>query len=320
MEIIDAYLKTIKLYLPMGNREDIINELADELYSQKEEKEIKLGCSLNETELESILLKFGDPLEVASKYRKNRFSITFGRQLISPELFTYYIWILLFNTLVTTVWIIFAFVNNAVNVPMILLSVIIQFFTVTFVFILIDLFRRKFPRDWFFIPSQMVPLIPIPYWKSITGLILWIVFGLWWMLLPRFQFLLFGSAENLKLTAGFLSLNLPVLLLLSIGIVQRITNIFQPNWTLLPLVTRVIANLGGLLIIYFMYKAYPYVIIANVSANTLYYQNLAEVFNAIIYRGFVVTWLWIFFLANLIANAITLYHYLKWLVYSKNIQ
>jgi hypothetical protein len=304
----------------MGNKEDIINELADELYSQKEEKEIKLGRSLSETELESILHKFGDPIEVASKYRKNRLSIKFGRQLISPELFTYYIWILLFNALITTGWIIFAIIHNAVNVPMILLSVIIQFFTVTFVFILIDLFRRKFPRDWFFTPSKMVPLISIPYWKSITGLILWIVFGLWWMLLPRFQFLLFGYADNLKLTAGFLSFYLPVLLLLAIGIVQRITNIFRPNWTLLPPITRFISNLGGLLIIYFMYKAYPYVTVADISINTLYYQNLAEVFNAIIYWGFVVTWLWIFFLANLISNAVILFHYLKRLVYSKNIQ
>ncbi len=317
MELINAYLKTIKIYLPRTQAEDILTELADEIYSQKEEKEKELARSLNENEIEAILRKIGDPIKVASKYRNKQHAIVIGRQLISPELFPYYIALLLFNAVITAGWIFYAAVNNSLNIPMILVSILIQFIIVTLVVIIIDFFRRKFPGDWLITPSKMLPLNPIPYWKSVIGLVCWSIFGLWWLLLPRFQFLFFGTSDNLTLTSGFLQFYLPVLILLLLGIIQRTLNISRPDWTLLPPFTRFITNLGGLVIIYFMIKSYPYVTVANIAADSSKFETNAAIFNAVIYWGFIVSWLWIFFLANLIGNAVILFHFFKSLIKRK---
>jgi len=318
MEIIDAYLKTVKLYLPRTQAEDILTELADEIYSQKEEKENELARPLNENEIEAILRKIGDPIKVASKYRDKQGSVVIGKQLISPELFPYYIALLLFNAVITIGWVIYAAVHNSLNITMILVSILIQFTVVTLVVIIIDFFKRKFPGDWIFTPSKMLPLTPIPSWKSVTGLVSWLVFGLWWLLLPRFQFLLFGTSDNLTFTPGFLQFHLPILILLLLGIIQRTINISRPDWTLLPPVTRFITNLGGLVIIYLMIKSYPYVTVTNNVTDSSQFRSNAIIFNAVIYWGFVVSWLWIFFLANLIGNTVILFHFFQRSIHTKN--
>jgi hypothetical protein len=303
MELVDGYLKTVKLYLPRRHKKDIIAELADEIHSQVEEKEASLGRSLTEAEQESLLLQFGDPVAVAARYRQKRRSVTFGRELIGPEMFPYYMWILLINALVTIGWAVYAAVRHALNVPMMLVSIVIQFVIVTFVVAVIDYVRRKFPRDWLFPPVRMTPLLPVAKWRSISGLVLWTLFGIWWFLLPYCPFLYFGSASNLRFTPGFLVFHLPVTLLLVLGIGQRLANLFRPDWNWLPPVTRLIANLAGLVIVIFMLKAYPYVAVIDPTVDPSHDGHLSGIFNAVILWGFVASWLWIFFLMNVIANA-----------------
>ena len=311
MDMIDAYLATVRLYLPKQGRDDIAAELADDIRSQIREQEQRLGRALHESEFEGILSALGDPMAFASRFRKRQRSLTLGRTLIGPELFPFYVALLVFNALVTGGWFVYAIVQKAVDIPMMMLSLVIQFVCVTFAVTLIDYVRRKFPREWFFPPSAMVPLIPIAKWKSVLGLVLWLVFGLWWVLLPRFPSLLFGSAANLRLTSGFLDFTTPVLFFLVLGMLQRIVNLARPLWTWLPPMTRVVANVGGLVICYLMIKAYPYVAVVDPSIDPGHYSQLAGVYNASILFGFLVTWLWIFFGLSAIANAWVLVQHIR---------
>jgi hypothetical protein len=318
VDIIDGYLKTVTLYLPRGHRKDIVAELADEIRSQVEEKESRLGRTLNEHELESLLRQFGDPVVVAARYRPKRRSVAFGLELIGPELFPYYLWLLLICAVATLGWVIYAVVHGAPNIPMLLLSIAVQFVIVTLVVVTIDFLRRRFPFDWLFPPAAMTPLISIARWRSVWGLVAWVVFGLLWLLLPHLPTLYSGSNPNLRFTPDFLDLRFPVLSLLFLGIAQRLVNLFRPDLTWLPPIVRLIANSGGLVIIGFMLKTYPYITVVCQPVDRAHYEHIAGILNAIILWGFLASWLWVFFLANVIANAWNCWQHVRRSVSGKN--
>jgi hypothetical protein len=302
MDIITEYLKTVKLYLPSKAKEDITQELEDELRSQVAEAGARLNRPLTESDTEDILRKFGDPVVVANRFRKRQPSLAIGHTIISPELFPYYRAILLFGALVTCCWYVYARIHDSANFPMMVVSLAIQFVSVTAITAVLDFFRRKFPKDWFDPPAAMVLTTPIAKWKSYLGLGLWSLFGGWWILLPRFPLLLLGSDGDLRFTPGFLDFSLPVFVLLVLGIAQRIVNIFRPMWTWLPPVTRLVANSGGVVICYLMIKAYPFVTVADQSLDPSYSSQLAGTYNALILYGFLATWVWIFLLVNVLTN------------------
>src|SRR5690348_4783961 len=82
MDMLDRYLAAIARELPKAQASDIAAELRDTLLSQIEERETELGRPLAKGELEALLIAFGNPLEVAGRYRKTQ-------HLIGPEVFPY---------------------------------------------------------------------------------------------------------------------------------------------------------------------------------------------------------------------------------------
>src|ERR1700730_5515129 len=103
MQIVDRYLQSVKKCLPAKQADDIIRELSENISSQIEDKESELNRSLTETEVEAILKQHGHPLLVASRYRQEQRSVSFGRQIIGPALFPFYIRVLKFNLGLTSV-------------------------------------------------------------------------------------------------------------------------------------------------------------------------------------------------------------------------
>ena len=103
MEIVDRYLKSVKSCLPAAQADDIIRELSENISSQIEDKEGELNRPLVDSEIEAILKQHGHPLVVASRYRQEQRSVSFGRQIISPALFPFYIRVLQFNLGLTSV-------------------------------------------------------------------------------------------------------------------------------------------------------------------------------------------------------------------------
>jgi hypothetical protein len=51
MELLDSYLKAVKLYLPKKQRNDIARELSENILSVIEEREMTMGRTLTEADL-----------------------------------------------------------------------------------------------------------------------------------------------------------------------------------------------------------------------------------------------------------------------------
>ncbi|HWF76794.1 MAG TPA: hypothetical protein VN694_06415 [Caulobacteraceae bacterium] len=83
MDLIDRYLEGIRWLLPSAERDDILAELRDVLMTRREEKQAALGRSLTRAEDEALLLDFGSPLAVASRYGRQRY-------MIGPDVYPVY--------------------------------------------------------------------------------------------------------------------------------------------------------------------------------------------------------------------------------------
>ena len=90
MELLNKYLQAVKPGLPRAERDDILAELSADLQMEIDERQAELGRELTEAEEAEILARFGHPLVVAGRYQRQTGSFTFGRQLIGPELFPFY--------------------------------------------------------------------------------------------------------------------------------------------------------------------------------------------------------------------------------------
>ena len=109
MQIVDRYLQSVKTCLSAAQADDIIEELSENISAQIEDKESELQRSLTEAEVEAILKQHGHPLLVASRYRQEQRSVSFGRQIIGPALFPFYIRVLKFNLGLTSIILIVIF-------------------------------------------------------------------------------------------------------------------------------------------------------------------------------------------------------------------
>lgn len=87
MELVDRYLHAIEFWLPKAQKRDIIAELSEDVHSEIEEQQAKLGRPLNPGEMETILKRRGNPLVVANRYLPQRY-------LIGPLLFPVYLFVL----------------------------------------------------------------------------------------------------------------------------------------------------------------------------------------------------------------------------------
>ena len=83
MTFLDDYIKTIRMFLPRGQRDDIARELREEIESQAVDKEAELGRPLTDEEAATIIGQYGHPFLTAARYRPQR-------ALIGPLVFPYY--------------------------------------------------------------------------------------------------------------------------------------------------------------------------------------------------------------------------------------
>src|SRR5687768_11813205 len=87
MDLFERYFRTLRIFLPKNQREDIVRELEEEIRSQVIEQEAALGRPLSLDEQAAILRQYGHPLLTAARYRPQRY-------LIGPVIFPYY-WLVL---------------------------------------------------------------------------------------------------------------------------------------------------------------------------------------------------------------------------------
>lgn len=84
MDLIDRYLNAVGFWLPKDRRVDILDELAEDIRSEREEREAGLGRPLTGPEVEALLKTRGRPFQTAGRYLP-------PRHLIGPTLFPMYV-------------------------------------------------------------------------------------------------------------------------------------------------------------------------------------------------------------------------------------
>jgi hypothetical protein len=300
MQLLDSYVQAVKFYLPRAGREDIARELSANLLAQMEERQELLGRPLTEEEEMEFLREHGDPMLVARHYRQDRPSLSIGIELIGPELFPIYLMILGLNlTLALSITAIFVFASKApFTLEPFVPSFFMQVFCVTLVFTILNWIRRKYPQPWYYPPAALSPHVPIARWVSLSGLVIWSVFTVWWTAVPYAPVLLFGgSANGLQLAASWHRFYFPILLLLLAGIAQRAINLARPDWTWLLPTARTVINAIALAMQIPMIHGYPFVMVKPAVWGQPHFERLAEAYSNIILWG-VLSWLWIYFLIN----------------------
>jgi hypothetical protein len=152
VELLDRYLHTVKRHLPESQQEDITRELGENIRAQIEDREAELGRPLTEAEEEALLKQHGAPMVVAGRYRPNGPGLAFGRQLIGPVLFPYYVKVLALNAGITTALVSAIAIALALTPQQalfrILWAVFWQFTVVTAIFCAVELHVSKSPEYW----------------------------------------------------------------------------------------------------------------------------------------------------------------------------
>lgn len=195
MELLERYLKDVNDHLPREQQDDIIRELGENLRAQLDDKGAELGRALTEAETQAILVRHGNPLNVAGRYRSDGRSLVLGRVLIGPQLFPIYQRVLGLNlgiTLLVCIVLTIVFAGERSPAQVVsgaLVNLLIQFAIVTVIFIAVERHLARLPHLW-------SPRTPETMWRPAPGertpsriaplfdLVVHVVVGFWWLTLP----------------------------------------------------------------------------------------------------------------------------------------
>jgi hypothetical protein len=299
MQIVDRYLQSVKTCLQTAQADDIIKELSENIYAQIEDKESELQRSLTEAEIETILKQHGHPLVVASRYRQEQRSVSFGRQIIGPALFPFYIRVLQFNLGLTSLVLLvifaalFASGQPIGSWPQVFIDqLLIQFTAVTLIFWAMDKHFTKSPDSWdprrpyrVHHPALTAPEDGprIPRAKSISHLISLLVALFWLRAVQHYQFLIFGpGAAFLSLSPVWSRFYVPIVALLLLAMAHTAINVLRPDWVRFHWLMSAITRAGGLVLCYFLLTAGNLVVSANIT-RAADYEHVIRIVNQAFY-------------------------------------
>jgi len=296
MKLLDSYLSGVRRCLPRKQGTDIVAELREELLSQMEARQQELGRPLTDVEQYAILMQHGDPMMVARRYCPNRRSLSQGWELIGPELFPAYLFVLALNLAITLAVIPLSLLMQhfPITLPPFILPVLAQIICVTAVFIILNFVRLKFPHQWIYPPAELATVIPPQRWYSISGLIVCSLLAAWWIAIPHFQYLVLGSAAGgLQLTPVWRRYYVPILLLFLAGMGQRALSAVRPAWTwVLPISRTLISGIGA--VVMFFFRTHPLAVVSASAKDLAYAAGLAANKNGFLVWGLFGPWLWIY--------------------------
>jgi len=288
MELLDRYLKAIASYLPSAQKDDIVRELSEDIHAKIEDKQAELGRPLAEPEIEAILKAYGHPLLVAGRYRQDERRVAFGKQLIGPLLFPFYIKVLQFNLGITSVVLLFVYavlfaagdrpIHLLSGLPMVFFyQLLIQFAVVTGIFAAVDGHFAKHPDRWDprkpsqgYYPAVSVAgeAAQVPRMESISILIALVVWLVWLRVMQSSPFLILGpTAAYLKFAPVWHELYVPVVLLTFAAMAQAAINFVRPDWVRLRSYTRIGMGVAGVVLWTFLLKTGPWVVSSDGAAS-----------------------------------------------------
>jgi hypothetical protein len=311
MTLLDSYLSAVGRCLSRKQRADIVAELREEMLSQLEARQAELGRPLTDVEQYAVFLMQGDPMTVARRYSPNRRSLSLGWELIGPELFPAYLFVLGLNLAITLTVIPLSLLTQhfAITPGAFVLPVLGQIVCVTAVFIILNFVRLKFPHQWIYPPAELATVIPPQRWYSISGLVACSLLTAWWIAIPQFQFLVLGSAAGeLELAPVWRRYYVPIMLLFFAGMGQRALSAGRPYWTwVLPTFRTVISGTGAFVM--FFFRTHLLVVIKASVRDVVQAEKHATSMNNFLRWGLFGPWLWIYLaIGALIYASYTLPH------------
>lgn len=240
MELVDRYLKAVKDSLPPEHRDDIIDELGSNIAAHMDEKAGELGRPLTDAEQRVVLGQFGHPVVMAGKYRSGGGSVVFGRQLIGPELFPFYLRVLTLNAILALLVIAAVAIFDLAAFPgaisVFVVQAVVQFAIVTVIFAMIQTHVQKFPESWDpkWQPSAEQQAEPrrTPRFESVTGIAVLLIVNLWFLSVLRTSGArLSADNGNFVLAPMWHEMFLPYLLLVMLELTGHTINLIRPEWT-----------------------------------------------------------------------------------------
>lgn len=298
MDQVDRYVKAVAKALPENQREDIISELSEDIRSEIEDQQRGLGRALTEAEQQALLKQRGNPLVLAARYRQDHRSVSFGRQIIGPVLYPFYIKVLSFNLGLTFLVITIIFTALAASGQKIgfgyvfsicLLQLFIQLSVVTLIFSIMERHLVKNPDRWNLggvrcgfqldlnierdiqkdiLPGMESNTREVSRFDSASIIVASAVALVWLTELQRYPFLILGpAAAFLKLAPIWYQVYFPIVLLTVAEIVRAMINLVRPDWVRFRGFVRVFVQAGALAVLYFLIKAGSYVTAAGSIAN-----------------------------------------------------
>ena len=301
MQLIDRYLQEVKRYLPAAQRDDIANELAANIQAEMDDREAALNRALTEDEQIAILQQQGSPMVVASRYRQDHRSFTFGRVIIGPALFRLYAKILTLNLTITVV--VASIVTTALGMHVGLFALfwpaLLQFSIITAIFAAVEQSQNKFHILDRWNPRALPPVrdpLKISRANTVFEMLCSAIFVLCWVhvpgatyavaylfLGPLVRYLEPASVDPLLYNPAWQIFYLPILALVLLGIAQHGLNFAFPRWTRNRLIARVALSSLGLALACLLFRAGDLFQVNPAAPNATAYVGLAIAINAIVH-------------------------------------
>lgn len=313
MDLVDRYARAVAKALPEAQRDDIIGELSEDIRSEIEDKQRELDRPLTQDEQEALLKQRGNPLLVAARFRQDRRSVAFGKELIGPVLFPFYAKVLSFNLGLTFFIVAIIFAALAISgqkiglhdiISTCLLQLFIQLGVVTLIFWLVQRHLTKHPDRWHLkgmrggiqleldIERDILSRIErnlreVSRFESLSIIVASVVALVWLTEVQRYPFLILGPAALfLKPAPIWYQIYLPIVLFTAAEILRATVNLFRPDWINFRAIARVVMHVGGLAVIYFLLKAGSWVSAFGSTAGAVgNYARSAAIVNQCFYYG-----------------------------------
>lgn len=302
MELLDKYLQSVRAYLPREQRDDIIKELSDNILSQMEDVEAELGRPLTTVEQEAIINQHGAPLTVVGRYRSDTHSVAFGRQLIGPALYPFYIRVLQITLgLSLAAQLVIAIALNAagqsVTIEGVFSSMVvhlaIQFGIITAVFTAAQANATKHPETWdpvakAFEMSDSAGSRGYSRFEAFAELVILLLVFLWLLNVEASQTLILGAdGPALTLAPIWQALYIPALLLTLAGMIRSAVVMLRPTLTRFRLMTSVLMDVASIIFVGVLLASGRWIMPANPGTASQDELRATETINEFIFWGLV---------------------------------
>jgi hypothetical protein len=280
MELLDRYLRAVEFWLPNEQRGDVIDELADDLRSEIEDKRAATGHAPSEDEVVAILKERGHPMLVAGRYLPQQYLI--GPTLL--PLYRFVLRILLLWVLVPVFVLVIApiaVIGGEGPVGALIATVLglaqaalFTFGIVTLAFGAIERYglARGLYARW---DPRRLPALPVgralrtqPIGATIFALACRVVFTVWWLTIVWTGNIYADSALNVTLAPIWHALFWPILLLSLVGVGTDAAALYAPSSPRTRAIVRIATDCASIVVVLFLLRAGAWVNIGGSDAFT----------------------------------------------------